>query len=38
MNELPKRVVIHKRTFYTDEEKQGIIDSISDNKKLNLLI
>lgn len=34
MNELPKRVVIHKRTFYTDEEKQGIIDSISDNKKI----
>ncbi|TFD96308.1 hypothetical protein E2605_09045 [Dysgonomonas capnocytophagoides] len=34
MNELPKRVVIHKRTFFTDEEKQGIIDSISDNNKV----
>ncbi|MBP1644756.1 MAG: hypothetical protein H6Q16_331 [Bacteroidetes bacterium] len=31
MNELPKRVVIHKRTFFTDEEKQGILDSLSDN-------
>ena len=34
MNELPKRVVIHKRTFFTDEEKQGIIDSISDSNKI----
>lgn len=34
MNELPKRVVIHKRTFFTDEEKQGIIDSISDSSKV----
>ena len=25
MNELPKRVVIHKRTYFTEEEKQGII-------------
>lgn len=32
MNELPKRVVIHKRTFFTDEEKQGILDSLSDNR------
>lgn len=31
MNELPKRVVIHKRTFYTKEEKQGILDSLQDN-------
>lgn len=34
MNELPKRVVIHKRTYFTEEEKQGIIDSISDNNKI----
>lgn len=34
MNELPKRVVVHKRTFFTDEEKQGIIDSISDNNRI----
>lgn len=34
MNELPKRIVIHKRTFFTDEEKQGIIDSISDSNKI----
>lgn len=34
MNEVPKRVVIHKRTFYTDEEKQGILDSLFDCKKI----
>ncbi len=34
MNELPKRVVIHKRTFYTEEEKQGLLDSLYDNKKI----
>ncbi|MFA5555305.1 MAG: SIR2 family protein [Phycisphaerae bacterium] len=31
MNELPKRVVIHKRTFFTEEEKQGILNSLSEN-------
>lgn len=34
MNEPPKRVVIHKRTFYTNEEKQGILDSLFDNKHI----
>ncbi len=34
MSELPKRVVIHKRTFYTDDEKQGILDSLFDNKQI----
>jgi hypothetical protein len=34
MNELPKRVVVHKRTFFTDEEKQGIIDSLLDNYQI----
>lgn len=34
MNELPKRVVIHKRTFYTQDEKQGILDSLYDNNKI----
>ncbi len=34
MNELPKRVVIHKRTFFTDDEKQGILDSIGDSDKI----
>lgn len=34
MNEVPKRVVIHKRTFYTDDEKKGILDSLFDNKKI----
>ncbi len=34
MNELPKRVVIHKRTFFTEEEKRGILDSLLDNKTI----
>ncbi|MGV4439031.1 SIR2 family protein [Ornithobacterium rhinotracheale] len=34
MNELPKRVVIHKRTFFTEDEKQGILDSLSDNNEI----
>ena len=34
MQELPKRVVVHKRTFFTDEEKQGIVDSLSDSNKI----
>lgn len=34
MNEVPKRVVIHKRTFYTEDEKQGILDSLLDCKKI----
>lgn len=31
MSEIPKRVVIHKRTFFTDDEKNGILDSLHDN-------
>lgn len=34
MNEIPKRVVIHKRTFFTDDEKQGILDSLYDNTNI----
>lgn len=34
MNEVPKRVVIHKRTFFTEDEKQGILDSLYDNKSI----
>jgi hypothetical protein len=34
MNEVPKRVVIHKRTFFTDDEKQGILDSLYENYKI----
>lgn len=34
MNEVPKRVVIHKRTFFTDDEKRGILDSLLDNRKI----
>ncbi|GGX22931.1 SIR2 family protein [Aquimarina muelleri] len=37
MNEIPKRVVIHKRTFFTDDEKQGILDSLYDNIKIELV-
>lgn len=34
MNEIPKRVVIHKRTFFTDDEKMGILDSLYDNTNI----
>lgn len=34
MNEVPKRIVIHKRTFYTEDEKRGILDSLFDSKKI----
>lgn len=34
MHELPKRVVVHKRTFFTDDEKRGILDSLLDNGKI----
>ena len=34
VNELPKRVVVHKRTFFTEEETRGILDSLYDNKKI----
>ena len=33
-NELPKRIVVHKRTFYTEDEIQGIMDSLLDNNKI----
>lgn len=35
MNEMPKRVVIHKRTFFTDDEKRGILDSLYDNNEID---
>lgn len=34
MNEMPKRVVIHKRTFFTKEEKEGICDSLLENANI----
>ncbi len=34
MNTIPRRVVIHKRTFYTEEEKRGILDSLLDNNDI----
>lgn len=34
VNELPKRVVVHKRTYFTEDEKKGILDSLYDNKKI----
>ena len=37
MNEIPKRVVIHKRTYFTDDEKQGILDSLYDNTKIEFV-
>src|SRR5690606_34671034 len=32
--EIPRRVVVHKRTFFTPDETQGILDSLYDNKKI----
>lgn len=34
MHEMPKRVVIHKRTFFTKDEKDGICDSLLENAKI----
>jgi hypothetical protein len=36
MNELPKRVVIHKRTYYTEQELNGLKDSLLGNGILDL--
>ncbi|RVU03127.1 hypothetical protein EOD41_04130 [Mucilaginibacter limnophilus] len=36
MNELPKRVVVHKRTFYTEDEIKGLKDSLLGNGIQNL--
>jgi hypothetical protein len=36
-NELPKRVVIHKRTFFTDEEKRGILDGLKSIPIVDLI-
>lgn len=39
MNELPKRVVVHKRTFFTNDEINGLKDSLLGNgvKDLDLI-
>lgn len=34
MNVVPKRVVIHKRTYFTEDEKQGILESLYDNTNI----
>ena len=34
MNEIPKRVVIHKRTFFTQDEKSGICESLLENANI----
>lgn len=34
MNVIPKRVVVHKRTYFEKDEKQGILDSLYDNEKI----
>lgn len=31
---MPKRVVVHKRTYFTEEEMRGILDSLHDNKDI----
>lgn len=36
-NEPPKRVVIHKRTFFTEEEKSGILDGLKSIPLVDLV-
>lgn len=36
-NEPPKRVVIHKRTFFTEEEKRGILDGLKSIPVVDLV-
>lgn len=36
-NEPPKRVVIHKRTLFTEEEKQGILDGLKSVPIVDLI-
>jgi len=36
-NEPPKRVVIHKRTFFTDEEKKGLLDGLKSIPIVDLI-
>ncbi|GEP89650.1 hypothetical protein SAMN05660909_02157 [Chitinophaga terrae (ex Kim and Jung 2007)] len=36
-NEPPKRVVIHKRTFFTEEEKTGILDGLRNIPVVDLI-
>ena len=37
MGKMPRRVVIHKRTFFTKEEKQGLIDGLGDIEQIDLI-
>jgi NAD-dependent SIR2 family protein deacetylase len=36
-DQMPKRVVIHKRTFFTDEEKRGILDGLKSIPIVDLI-
>lgn len=36
-DQLPKRVVIHKRTFFTEEEKRGILDGLKSIPVVDLI-
>ena len=36
-DQLPKRVVIHKRTFFTEEEKRGILDGLKNIPVVDLI-
>ncbi len=36
-SKMPERVVIHKRTFYTDEEKRGILDGLKSIPYVDLI-
>jgi hypothetical protein len=37
LGKFPKRVVVHKRTAFTDDEKRGIIDGIGDIETIDLI-
>lgn len=37
MGKMPERVVVHKRTFFTDEEKSGIIEGLGKVKIVDLI-
>jgi hypothetical protein len=37
MGSLPNRVVIHKRTYFTEEEKKGIAESLSGVNQIDLI-
>ncbi len=37
MGKMPERVVVHKRTFFTKEERQGIVEGLGDIDNVDLI-